>query len=101
MKQYVLILALAVFWGISGLVVGLGVRAIFGAEIVFTCALLNVIIGLLLLLLTTRNEHARRLFYEGPRGEEEGLIPLAFLWAFPLILVFVGVLWWLLGQFFR
>jgi hypothetical protein len=56
---------------------------------------------LLLLLLTTRNEHARRLFYEGPWGEEEGLVALAFLWAFPMILVFVGILWWLLGQFFR
>jgi hypothetical protein len=56
---------------------------------------------LLLLLLTTRNEHARRLFYEGPWGEEEGLVALAFLWAFPMILIFVGILWWLLGQFFR
>jgi hypothetical protein len=101
MRHYLLILALAAFWGISGLVVGLGVRAIFGGEVVFTCASLNVIIGLLLLLITTRNEHARRLFYEGPRGDEEGLVPLAFLWAVPIILVFVGVLWWLLGQFFR
>lgn len=101
MKHILLILAMAVFWGVSGLVVGVGLDALFGGELVLTCASLNVLIGLLLLLLTTRNEHARRMFYEGPRGEEPGLVPIALLWAFPIVLVFVGVLWWLLAQFLR
>jgi hypothetical protein len=101
MRHFLLILALAAFWGVSGLMVGLGIRAILGAEVVFTCALLNVIMGLLLLLLTTRSERARRIFYEGPRGNEEGVIGLAFLWAVPIVLVFLGLFWWALGQFLR
>jgi hypothetical protein len=101
MRQFVLIFGLAVFWGIGGLIVGVGLDALFGGQLVLTCASLNVIVGLLLLLITTRNEHARRLFYEGPRGAEPGLVPLALLWAFPIVLVFLGLLWWLLAQFFR
>lgn len=41
------------------------------------------------------------MFYEGPQGEETGFIPLAMLWAFPIVLIFLGLFWWLLAQFFR
>ena len=54
-----------------------------------------------LLLLATRNPTARRIFYEGPRGEEPGILFLALLWAVPIVLVFLGIIWWLLGQFFH
>lgn len=101
MRHFLLILALAAFWGVSGLVVGFGLEALFRGGWVLPCTSLNIVLGLLLLLVTTRNEHARRLFYEGPRGDEPGFFPLALLWAFPIVLVFLGILWWLLAQFFR
>jgi hypothetical protein len=90
MRQYLLILALAAFWGISGLVASFGLNAMFGGNA-----------GLLLLLIATRNPDARRIFYEGPRGEEPGVLFLALLWVFPIVLVFAGMIWWLLGQFFH
>jgi hypothetical protein len=37
------------------------------------CAWFNLIIGLVSLLLVTRSELGDRLFYEGPKGDEEGL----------------------------
>jgi hypothetical protein len=101
MKPYLLILALAVFWGVSGLVVSFGLNAMFGGDWAMFCTSLNVIAGMLMLLLTTRNPTARRIFYEGPRGQEPGLLILALLWGFPVVLIFAGILWWLLGQFFR
>lgn len=101
MKNILLIAALALFWAISGLVVGVGLNALFAGEWLLTCAALNVVMGMLLLLLTTRNKQARRMFYEGPRGAEPGFVSLAILWAIPIVLVFLGVLWWLLAQFFR
>jgi len=100
-KNILLILALAVFWGVSGLVVSLGLNAMFGGNWAVFCTSLNVIAGLLLLLLATRNPTARRIFYEGPRGEEPGILFLALLWAVPIVLMFLGIIWWLLGQFFH
>jgi hypothetical protein len=101
MKHFLLILMLAAFWGISGLVMSFGINSVFGVEWTLPCTSLNVIAGMVMLLVTTRNPTARRLFYEGPRGEEPGLIILALLWGFPVVLVFAGILWWLLGQFFH
>jgi hypothetical protein len=101
MKQYLLVLVLATFWGISGLVMGAAVSEMVGGDWMVSCASLNVVLGLLLLLATTRSERARRIFYEGPRGEEEGVIGLAFLWAVPVILLFLGIFWWVLAQFFH
>ena len=40
-------------------------------------------------------------FAAGPRGDEPGFVPLALLWAFPVVLLFLGILWWLLAQFLR
>lgn len=100
-RQVFLILVLAILWGISGLVVSVGLNALFGSDWLVPCTSLNVIAGLLLLLLTTRNPEARRIFYEGPRGEEPGFLFLALLWVFPVVLVFVGLVWWTLAQFLR
>ena len=101
MRKLLLILALAAFWGVSGIVMGFALNALIAGGWVVPCASLNIMIGLGLLLLTTRNEQARRMFYEGPRGDEPGFVPLALLWAFPVVLVFLGLLWWLLAQFLR
>ena len=101
MRNILLILALAAFWCVSGIVVGYSLNALFDGAWVAPCASLNVIAGMLLLLFITRNEQARRIFYEGPRANESGLILLAFLWAIPVILLFLGILWWLLAQFLR
>jgi uncharacterized membrane protein HdeD (DUF308 family) len=45
-KPFLLILALAAFWGISGLVVSFGLNAMFGGEWALTCTSLNVIAGI-------------------------------------------------------
>ncbi|RIK34818.1 MAG: hypothetical protein DCC55_32235 [Chloroflexi bacterium] len=60
---------------------------------------LNVIVGLLLLLLVSRNEQAKALFY-GDREDEDqpaGII-IAILWTFPFTLLFLGLLWLLLAR---
>jgi hypothetical protein len=101
MKQYLLILALAAFWGLGGLMVSVGLNAIFDVNWAIPCTSLNVIAGMVMLLIATRNPRARRIFYEGPQNDEAGIVFLAFLWTFPISLVFLGILWWLLGQFFH
>ncbi|MEZ4733421.1 MAG: hypothetical protein R3E79_40515 [Caldilineaceae bacterium] len=101
MKHLLLIIMLALFWGISGSLIGVAINAFLDTSIIIQCASLNVIIGMILLLLVTRNETARRLFYDGPRGDEPGFLPIAILWTFPFILLFLGLFWWLLAQFLR
>ena len=101
MKHFFLILVLAVLWGVSGLVVSVGINAFFGGNWLVPCTSLNVIAGLLLLLLTTRNPEARQMFYEGPQEEDSGFWFLALLWVFPIVLIFLGLVWWALAQFFR
>jgi hypothetical protein len=98
LKNLILVLILAMLWALGGLVVGVGINAFFGASWITTCALLNVMIGLLLLLLVTRNEEARRIFYNGNQNDDPGLLPIAVLWMFPMVLIFVGIIWWLLAQ---
>jgi hypothetical protein len=99
-KNLLLIFALAVFWGLSGLLVGLGIRALVGGNWMIQCMALNVITGMLMLLFVTKNEVARKAFYEGVAGDNPRL-GLALLWALPFSLLCLGVIWWLLAHFLK
>lgn len=78
---------------------GVSIQALFGAQVIVTCTALNLITGMVMLLLVTRHEKARRLFYEGPKEDELGLPVIGLLWAIPFTLLFIGLMWWLLAQF--
>lgn len=64
MKFLVPVVILAVLWAFTGALVGFGIDRLYGTEWILPCGALNVIIGLGLLLLATRNETARKIFYE-------------------------------------
>ncbi|HXV98624.1 MAG TPA: hypothetical protein VEC93_09380 [Anaerolineae bacterium] len=64
--------------------------------------LLGLLVGLVLLASLTRTEQGRRLFYEGPTGDEDsnpliGCLPLGGLrlWAVPVFLILAAVATWL------
>jgi len=100
MKNLLLIFALALFWGLSGLLVGLGIRAFLDGEWMIQCMALNIIAGMLMLLFITRDEGARKAFYEGVAGDNPRL-GLALLWALPFSLLCLGLIWWLLAHFLK
>lgn len=101
MKETRLVIVLVVLWIVSGAMVGFSLQKLFDVQWVVQCASLNLILGMVLLLLVTRNEWARRMFYEGP-GEGEDSSPLiGILWALPIVLLIVGGVWWLLAHFLR
>lgn len=90
---------LAAFWFITTFIAA---GALIPWEWAWRCAWLNLIIGLLGLLLTTRTEHGDRLFYQGPRGDEPGSLLVATLWGLPVFWLALAILWWvvrLLGLF--
>lgn len=99
MKNILLVTALAVLWGIGGALVGQGISALFDVSWVIPCTSFNVIAGMIMLLLVTSNDTARRIFYEGPRDDDPGIIGIGLLWLLPMVAVFIGLIWWLLAQF--
>lgn len=101
MKDVSLILILAILWALSGFLVGLAIEALFGASWVVPCTALNLIAGMVMLLLVTRNDRARRMFYEGPRENELGSPLVGLLWAFPFTLMIIASIWWLLAQLLK
>lgn len=101
MKAILWILSLAALWAITGAAAGWGLQAMFGSNSwIVPCGALNVAIGMILLQLFTQNEAARKLFYEGEKEEDHLLLGIVFLWGFPIILAFSGILWWLAGKLF-
>jgi uncharacterized membrane protein len=98
MKSLWPIMALAALWALTGAVVGWGLGSLYGVNWVLPCGLLNMITGLILLLLVTRNDTARRIFYEGAGHPEERSFAVALLWALPAAAALAGVIWWLLGK---
>lgn len=98
MKSFLPVVILAFLWALTGAMVGVGIDAIYGTEWVLPCGALNVMIGLSLLLFATRNETTRKIFYEGPSRKEESSLFIAILWALPVAIGLVGVIWWLLGK---
>lgn len=98
MKNSLLVIGLAILWALGGLGFGLAMQAFFSGQWAVPCASLNLIAGMVLLLLVTRSEQARRIFYEGPRENEPGLPIIGLLWVVPLALLLVGLIWWLVAQ---
>jgi hypothetical protein len=97
--RFKLQLLLALFWFLS---VYLAVGAIVPWTWAWRCAWLNLIIGMLALLWITRTDVGDRLFYKGPEGNEPGRLEVAVLWAVPVVVLFLAVIWWtmrLLGFF--
>lgn len=101
MKNALLVLALAILWAISGFVIGAAIQVLVGGQWTLPCASLNLIAGMVMLLLITHDERARRIFYEGPQGDEAGLPAIGFLWVIPLVLLLVGLVWWLIAQMLK
>ncbi len=92
-------LTFALFWFASAY---LATGALTNWTWTWRCAWLNLIIGLVGLLLITRTELGERIFYQGPRGDEDGLWLVGVLWALPIVGFFLALLWWvarLLGIF--
>ncbi len=77
---------------LGGLGVGIALEALVGGQWAVPCASLNLIAGMFLLLLVTRDERAKRIFYEGPRENEPGLPIIGLLWIMPLVLLVVGLM---------
>ena len=98
MKSLWPIIGLAAMWIVAGAVVGLGINSLYGGSWVIPCGVLNMIVGLFLLLVVTRNDSARKIFYEGPSHEDERSLLVALLWALPVAAALAGVIWWLLGK---
>ena len=98
-NRFSLQLVLALFWFLSAF---LAVGALTSWEWGWRCAWLNLIIGMLSLLFVTRTKLGERLFYEGPRGNEDNLWQIGLLWAIPMVIFFLAGIWWamrLLGLF--
>ena len=100
-KHLLFVLGLAILWGLGGFIMGVSIDELFGVPWTVPCTALNVIAGMVMLLLVTRNEHARRLFYEGRKDEQPGMVLIGLLWTFPFSLIVVGLIWWLLAQLLK
>lgn len=101
MSAILWILFLAILWAVTGALVGLGLQSMFGGDNwIMPCGSLNVALGMILLQLVTRSERARRLLYEGKAEEDYLNLGLAALWGIPVMLAFLGILWWVLGKMF-
>lgn len=76
-------------------------QSLFGIDgVLLSCGSLNVAIGLVLLQITTLSEHGRIFFYEGRKPDEDYLnFGVVLLWGFPIVLAFLGLLWWIVGKF--
>lgn len=92
LRDFGSILSLAAVWAISGYVLGLTIE-IMGIPYPMgnVLASLNVIIGMLLFLNVTSNPRFERIFFEGPRPDDEGYIPVGCLWVIPMNLLVIGL----------
>ncbi len=89
-------LILALFWFVSAY---LAIGALLPWEWAWRCAWLNLIIGMLALLGVTRTAYGNRMFYIGPKGDEDGLWAVGVLWAIPIVILFWAAIWWGLRLF--
>ena len=94
------IVAVAVLWGVTGIFAGVGLQVYLGADgLIFSCGSLSIAIGMGLLQITTLSEEGRNMFYEGIKPDEDYLnLGVVFVWGGPVILVFLGTAWWIIGQ---
>lgn len=86
------VLFLAALWAISGYVLGLTIEVMgipYPVSTIF--ASLNVMIGMFLFLGVTSNPRFERIFFEGPRVDDEGYLPVGCLWVIPLNFLVIGL----------
>ncbi len=100
-----LVVALAMWWGLSGFVVAVGVQWVWppASEVQglpLTCAALQVIVGLGLMVLAMRDPMRQKILF----GEQEnpgGHPLLSLLIGLPFSVLFVGLLWIVVGLLTR
>lgn len=88
-------------WGLSGAAVGFGLANWFALNWILPCMWLNIVAGLIMLQLMFQNPELNELFSEGPFEGRPGSILIGLLWSLPLVMFFIGFLWWLMGQLFK
>lgn len=100
MRDFKLILLLALFWLVSGVAVGIGIRAYFAVDWIMPCSSLNLLFGMILLLGIMRDEQARKRMFAEEDEEMPIHLGLVALIAIPIFLMLLGLFWWLLAQIF-
>jgi hypothetical protein len=60
------------------------------------CAWFNLLIGMLALLWITRTEFGDRMFYQGPQDDEDVWSVVGALWAIPIAIFCLAIIWWLM-----
>jgi len=94
-----LILALAILWAGSGYAIGIAFKTVIGVQFTtysprLLLGCLNLIVGLLWLKGMISEPTTERLFFEGPKNDNEGDIRIGCLWVAPLaLLVYSGFMW--------
>ena len=108
MKSYlqnaVLVSLIALAWFVSGYLFAGAISvaflsAPFFSLLAFQGAVVNTLIGLILMAVITFTERGRRLFYEGagPEGLTGLKILIILLLAIPVLCIVVGIVWLGLG----
>ena len=96
MKILLRILILAGLWAASGYLIGTALEYL-GFDyypLGVIVASINVIIGMLWLKTIIRDPIGDRMFFEGPRPDEEGDIRIGCLWMMPISLAFISLFLW-------
>ena len=96
MKILLRILILAGLWAASGYLIGAALEYI-GLDyypLGVIVASINVIVGMLWLKTIIQDPIGDRMFFEGPRPNEEGKIEIGCLWMMPISLVFISLFLW-------
>lgn len=100
MRAIAKILLVALLWGATGLFAAMGLQVYLNVNgLIFSCGSLSVAIGMALLQITTLSEEGRNMFYEGIKPHEDYLnLGIVCVWAVPVILLFLGTAWWVIGR---
>ncbi|MDM8520633.1 hypothetical protein QUF64_11330 [Anaerolineales bacterium HSG6] len=94
------VLVLALFWAISGYSIGAAIETLgidsYSFGVIF--ASINLIIGMTLFYGITSDPTAERIFFQGPREDEEdvGYPQIGCLWIMPLSIILFGFPLWLI-----
>lgn len=106
LRDFGLILALALLWAGSGYALGAALEALI--PVPFTTyspslllAGLNLLIGLLLFKRMINDPTTERFFFEGPKNDNEGDLRIGCLWVAPLALLVYSALSWLVAVLLR
>lgn len=87
--------AYSFLWFAAGYTVGLAANAITTLPIAaWQSGVAGLLLGLVGLASVTRTEHGRRIFYEGPAENEEGIFDIGCLWAVPGVVLIISLVAW-------